>query len=40
MTQKVEVSWIIDGKKVMIWSKGKADTESGHAEIVANLKSC
>jgi len=26
MTSKVEVSWIIDGKKVMIWSKGKADT--------------
>jgi len=32
MTQKIEAAWIIDGKKFMIWSKGKADTDtqSGH----------
>lgn len=38
MTRKVEVSWIKDGKKERVWGKVKADTEGGHAEIVALLK--
>lgn len=39
MTSKIEVSWIDNGNKRIIWSKGKADTESGHNAIIANLKS-
>lgn len=38
MTSKVEVAWIENGQKNIVWSKGKADTENGHAEIAALLK--
>ena len=38
MTSKIEVAWIDGGNKQIVWSKGKADTENGHAEIIAILK--
>ena len=38
MTRLIEVSWIDGGNKQTVWSKGKADTESNHAEIAALLK--
>lgn len=41
MTRLIEVAWVEDGKKKIIWSKGKADTdnEKGYGEIIALLKS-
>ncbi len=30
LTSKIEVAWIEDGNKNIIWSKGKADTEGNH----------
>ena len=39
LTSKIEVAWIENGNKNIIWSKGKADTEGNHPEIVNNLKS-
>ena len=38
MTSKVEVAWIEDANKQIVWAKGRADTESGHDQIVAKLK--
>jgi hypothetical protein len=38
LTGKIEVAWIEGGNKIIIWSKGKADTESHHEQIVDNLK--
>lgn len=38
MTSRVEVAWIDGGNKQIIWSKGKNETESGHANIIAALK--
>jgi hypothetical protein len=38
MTSKVEVFWIEGANKKLLWSKGKADTENGHNEIIALLK--
>ena len=35
MTSKIEVAWISNGDKQIVWSKGKADTENGHQQIVA-----
>jgi hypothetical protein len=37
-TGKIEVAWIDNGKKSIVWSKGKADTENGHNTVVNNLK--
>lgn len=39
-TSRIDVSWIVDGNKKTIWSKGKADTdnEAAHAQVAANLK--
>jgi hypothetical protein len=39
MTSKIEVAWIDGGQKDIIWSKGKADTENNHQEIINLLKS-
>lgn len=39
MTSKIEVAWIDGNDKKIVWSKGKADTESGHASVIQNLKS-
>lgn len=30
MTSLIEVSWIDNGQKNKVWSKGKTDTESNH----------
>ena len=38
MTSKIEVAWIDNGNKNIVWSKGRADTENGHDQIIANLK--
>lgn len=38
-TNKVEVYWIEGATKKLYWSKGKADTENGHNEIITLLKS-
>lgn len=38
-TSKIEVAWIDEGQKNIIWSKGKADTENNHQEIINILKS-
>ena len=38
MTSKIEVAWIDNGTKSIVWSKGKADTEKNHQEIVKLLK--
>ena len=37
-TSKIEVFWIEGVNKKMIWSKGKADTENGHNEIIKLLQ--
>jgi hypothetical protein len=39
MTRKVEVAWIQGGNKTIVWGENKSKTESGHAEIMAKLKS-
>lgn len=39
MTSKIEVAWIENGQKKIIWSKGKQDTEGSHEEIIKLLKS-
>lgn len=39
LTGKIEVAWIEGGNKKIVWSKGKADTESKHETIIDNLKS-
>ena len=38
VTGVIKVSWIKNGALQPVWSKGKAETESGHAEILALLK--
>jgi hypothetical protein len=38
LTKKIEVAWIEGGNKNIIWSKGKAETEAGHPEIIERLK--
>jgi len=38
MTSTVKVSWSNGGALQTVWEKGKAATESGHAEIVQLLK--
>lgn len=38
VTSKIEVYWIEGINKKLIWSKGKADTENNHAEIIKLLK--
>ena len=35
----IEVAWINNGDKNIVWSKNKGDTEANHQTIVANLKS-
>ena len=37
MTSKIEVAWIENGQKTIVWSKGKAETENGHAQVIAAL---
>jgi len=37
-TSKIEVSWIDGGKKTIVWSKGRADTDNSHQEIAALIK--
>jgi len=37
-TGVIKVSWVRDGKMEVVWSKGRDETEKGHAEIVALLK--
>ena len=39
-TGKIEVAWIDNGQKEIVWSKNKIDTESNHPNIVSNLKTC
>jgi hypothetical protein len=34
----IEVNVVVNGTKHQIWRKGKADTENGHAAIVAAIK--
>lgn len=29
-TSKIEVSWMIDDKKVMVWSEGRGKTNESH----------
>jgi len=38
MTSKIEVFWIEGVNKKLIWSKGKADTENNHNEIIKLLQ--
>jgi hypothetical protein len=38
VTKKIEVSWIVDGKKAVHWSKGRDDTNSAHDEIAKLMK--
>lgn len=37
-TSKIEVFWIDGGNKTPVWSNGRAQTDSGHQEIVQALK--
>ena len=37
-TGKIEVSWIIDGKKSIIWGKGREDTNAAHEQIGKLMK--
>lgn len=37
-TSVIEVNVVVNGTKHQIWRKGKADTENGHAAIVAAIK--
>jgi hypothetical protein len=37
-TSKIEVFWIEGANKKMMWSKGKADTENGHNQIIKLLQ--
>ena len=37
-TSKIEVFWIDGANKKLVWSKGKADTENGHNEIIKLLQ--
>ena len=37
-TSKIEVAWVENGSKNIVWSKNKTDTENGHAVITQNLK--
>ncbi len=39
-TGKIEVAWIEDGQKQIVWSKNKIDTENKHPDIINNLKTC
>lgn len=38
LTKKIKISWIKEGKQELIWSNGRADTESGEHQILALLK--
>ena len=37
-TRKIEVAWIIDGKKNIVWSKDREETNEEHAKIYKLLK--
>ena len=37
-TSKIEVFWIDGGKKEVVWSNGRAQTDSAHQQIVESLK--
>lgn len=35
---KIEVSWVVDGNKEVVWSKNRGETNSNHLTIVDLLK--
>jgi hypothetical protein len=38
VTGKIQVSWIKDGKKQVVWAKGRQETAQGEEEILALMK--